>query len=396
MFNTPRGGFGRTFQIVWIFYFLSFVVSYALLPSVPLHLRELGAGIKESGRFATAFMLGSGFGALFTGPLGDRFGQRTILRWATITTALCFSMYAFLNHIWLFFLVGLPHGIIWSGFRTGTITWVGNFLPDDRRADGLAIFGMAAPLGAAVGPVAGIWLMPRIGFSSLMLLLALLSTSLFVVLGCSSKTAGRVSSSDVSMSYRWPGNWIIAPSIVLLCMAISYGPIPSYGAQEAVDFNFRWASALVSSYGMGMVFLRLALGWRGMGKNPMRLMPIMLAVNIFSALGLAIMPGGLIRHILCGTIFGASFGLSHTLSWVYALDRAEPSRRGSAVGTLYCTYDIGIGLGSLIIGFPMEHLGYRWGWGAGALSLCLAWLVASWMVKSFTCEKQRFSASYTE
>ena len=381
MFSATREGFGRTFQIVWIFYFLSFVVSYALLPSIPLHLRELGAGIKESGRFATAFMLGSGFGALLTGPLGDRFGQRTILRWATITTALCFAIYALISQKWLFFMVGLPHGIIWSGFRTGAITWVGNFLPEDSRADGLAIFGMAAPLGAAVGPIFGIWLMPLVGFSALMALLALISATLYFVLGQTSKSVGRTSVPAAPLTYKWPGNWIIAPSIVLLCMAVSYGPIPSYGAQEAVDLGFPWISALVSSYGIGMVLLRLALGWRGMGKNPMRLMPWMLAINMVAALGLAILPGGLIRHILCGTVFGASFGLAHTLSWVYALDRAEASRRGSAVGTLYCTYDIGIGLGSLLIGFPMEHYGYRWGWGAGAASLCIAWSIGNWMTK---------------
>ena len=381
MLNHDRSSFGRTFQIVWVFYFLSFVVSYALLPSIPLHLRELGAGIKVSGRFATAFMMGSGFGALLTGPLGDRYGQRKILRWATISTTLCFVIYAFLNHMWLFFLVGLPHGIIWSGFRTGTITWVGNFLPEERRADGMAIFGMAAPLGAAVGPIVGIWSMPHIGFSALMALLAFVSAMLYIVLGRSSESEGRINTPAVSMAYKWPGNWIIAPSIVLLCMAISYGPIPSYGAQEAVDLGFPWASALVSSYGIGMVLLRLALGWRGMGKNPMRLMPWMLAITTVAALGLAAMPGGLIRHIMCGTVFGASFGLAHTLSWVYALDRAEPSRRGSAVGTLYFTYDIGIGLGSLIIGFPMEHYGYRWGWGAGAISLCIAFLIGYWIVR---------------
>ena len=59
------------FIILCAFYFLVFAAGYQLFPVVPLRLRELGASLAESGRFQTAFMLGSGFGSLFTGPLGD-------------------------------------------------------------------------------------------------------------------------------------------------------------------------------------------------------------------------------------------------------------------------------------------------------------------------------------
>jgi len=385
--NTTRWGFGREFQTIWIFYFFSFVASYALLSTIPLHLRELGASVKISGYFTTVFMLGSGFGALFTGPLGDRWGQTKVLKWATIITSSCFAIYALSDNKYLYFLIGIPQGIIWSGFRTATLAWVGGFLPEEHRAEGLAFFGMSAPGGAALGPVIGTWLMPRIGFPWLMLLLAALSASLFLVLGRLPETNREPSAHDETVTIRHEpvqnGKWLFIPMTILLCLAISYGPIPSYGAQEAKDFHFHWTSALVSCYGIGMVALRLVLGWTGMGKNPIRLMPAMLAINVIAALGLAIMPGGLIRHILCGTIYGASFGMAHTLVWAYVMDHAEAGKRGSAVGTLYFAYDIGIGLGSFLVGFPMEHLGYRWGWGAAALSLFIAWLFGRKIVKSY-------------
>jgi MFS family permease len=285
-------------------------------------------------------------------------------------------LYSLSNDKWLYFLIGIPQGVIWSGFRTATLAWVGGFLPEERRAEGFAFFGMAAPGGAALGPVFGIWLMPRIGFSWLMLLLAALSASLFLILGRlpAAKVGETDSIGEIKSGSNSNGKWIFAPMVILLCLAVSYGPIPSYGAQEAKDFGFLWTSALVSCYGIGMVALRLVLGWYGMGKNPIRLMPAMLAVNVVAAFGLAVMPGGLVRHILCGTFYGASFGMAHTLVWTYVMSRAEANRRGAAVGTLYCAYDLGIGLGSFLIGFPMEYLGYRWGWGAGVISLSVAWL----------------------
>ena len=78
--TSRRSGFlTAPFVLLCAFYFLVFAAGYQLFPVVPLHLRDLGASLAESGRFQTAFMLGSGFGSLFTGPLGDRLGQRRVL-----------------------------------------------------------------------------------------------------------------------------------------------------------------------------------------------------------------------------------------------------------------------------------------------------------------------------
>jgi predicted MFS family arabinose efflux permease len=289
---------------------------------------------------------------------------------------LCFTLYTLSDNKWLYFLIGIPQGVIWSGFRTATLAWVGGFLPEEHRAEGMAFFGMAAPGGAALGPMLGIWLMPRIGFPWLMLLMAALCASLFLILGRLPKreVEGADPPDEIKGDSTSSGKWIFVPMAIFLCMAMSYGPIPSFGAQEAKDSGFLWTSALVSCYGIGMVALRLILGWYGMGKNPIRLMPVMLAINVVAAFGLAVMPGGLIRHILCGMLYGATFGMAHTLVWTYVMSQAKAGKRGAAVGALYCAYDLGIGMGSFVVGFPMEHLGYRWGWGAGALSLFIAWL----------------------
>ena len=91
-----QGIFTRPFLILWAFYFLVFAAGYQLFPVVPLHLRDLGASLAESGRFQTAFMLGSGIGSLFTGPLGDRLGPRRVLRLSSLLLVLILAAYALL------------------------------------------------------------------------------------------------------------------------------------------------------------------------------------------------------------------------------------------------------------------------------------------------------------
>ena len=160
------------FFVVCTFYFLVFAAGYQLFPVVPLRLRELGANLAESGRFQTAFMLGSGFGALFTGPLGDRLGPRRVLRVASLAVVGILVVYALLKVRWVFYLLAPLHGLLWSALRTASVAKVGGILPLEHRAQGLSIFGLTGPGGVAVGPLVGLWLMPYLGFTWMLVLLA--------------------------------------------------------------------------------------------------------------------------------------------------------------------------------------------------------------------------------
>jgi MFS family permease len=166
---------------LWWFYFLSFVAGFLLFPVVPLHLRALGAAIAYSGRFQSAFWFGSGLDCLLSGPLENRIGQRPLLSASTLAAAGFFVVYAFLPTRWAFFLLAPLHGLMWSALRTGALAWVGGSIPVERRGEGLALFGMAAPAGVAIGPPLGIWLYPRVGFQVICLGFSVLLLGLFVV-----------------------------------------------------------------------------------------------------------------------------------------------------------------------------------------------------------------------
>jgi len=75
----PSRLFTRHFVLVFAITFITFFAAFQLFPTVPLRLLKLGATVAQSGRFMTAFTAGSATGALFTGPLGDRVGQRRMV-----------------------------------------------------------------------------------------------------------------------------------------------------------------------------------------------------------------------------------------------------------------------------------------------------------------------------
>ena len=368
---SDRAGFlTAPFLLLWAFYFLVFAAGYQLFPVVPLHLRDMGASLAESGRFQMAFMLGSGFGSLFTGPLGDRLGQRRVLRVASLALVAILVTYAFVQVRWAFYLLAPIHGLLWSALRTASMAKVGGILSPRHRAQGMSLFGLAGPGGVAIGPLAGLWLLPHLGFGWMLIILALVFAVLHLLIGSLPREAAREISPGVAFSL--PDRAVWGPVSLLLFLGLSFGPMPPYSAQEAKALGMLWPSALLTCFAVGMMGMRAVLGLTGMGRRPVALLPLMMAIAAQGSLLLTILPGGTGRHLVAGLIYGAGYGMVHTLVFMHIIEISAPERRGSGVGALFFAFDVGTALGAFSLGWVMDHFGFRWGWAGGALLLLLA------------------------
>ena len=373
--GSGRAGFVTApFVILCAFYFLVFAAGYQLFPVVPLHLRDMGASLAESGRFQTAFMLGSGFGSLFTGPLGDRLGQRRVLRLASLTLVAILAVYGFLKVRWVFYLLAPLHGLLWSALRTASIAKVGAILPLEHRAQGLSFFGLTGPGGVAVGPLVGLWLMPHLGFAWMLLLLAGVFAVLHGLIGALPREAPR--ELEPAALFQWPDRAIWGTVAVMLLVGLGFGPMPPYSAQEAKALGMAWPSTFLTCFALGMMAIRGLLGLTGMGRRPVDLLPWMLGIAAGGYALLALLPGGMARHLLAGLIYGGGYGMVHTLLIMNIFATTAPQRTGAAVGALFFAFDAATAIGALLLGWVMEHGSFRWGWTLGAGLMLLAIPVA--------------------
>lgn len=380
---STSGPWTRPFVHLCLLYFLAFTAGYPLFPMVPLHLRDLGAGLAESGRFVGALTLGCALGALATGPLGDQVGQRRVLRASTLLMAVFLAAYAFLPWRLGFLLLAPLHGLVWSGLRTSSVALAGTLLADEHRGRGMSIFGLAAPGGIAVGPALGFALLPFLGFRALGLGLALAFLALHLWSGRLPADAPRPHA-----KLGLPGREALLPGLALFLVGTSFGPLQPFAVQEAKHLGLAHPSALLSALALGMVGLRLALGLAGLGRQPLRLLTPLALACLTGMLTLSFLPGVLIRHSLSGLVYGAGFGMLHTLIFLAVLEAAPLERRGSGVGALYFSYDAGQALGTVALGWVMEAvgarcglpLGFRAGWFGAALLLGVATLLV-WRIQ---------------
>ena len=380
MFVPPRPAslWTRHFTLVFAITFITFFAAFQLFPTAPLRLLELGASVGESGAFLTAFTAGSSLGALVTGPLGDRLGQRRMVVGCAMGYGVFLAAYGLLRVRWAFYVLAFPHGVVWSGLLTATMATLGHVLPPARRADGLSIYGLASPAGLIFGPTVGLaiyqhWAFPPIayGLGLIFLILGLLSLSL----------PPDPVHAEPPAALRMPGKHLFAPCSVLFATALGYGALGTYTAQEALAQHFRplfghipTEAAFLSCMALGMIGMRLIMTRLGFGRHPSRLLPGMLWACVLGLTMLACLPGGPSRHALAALLYGGGYSMVHTLVNAHVLESTPSSSRGAAFGATLCAFDSGIGLGSFlighIIGWNCLHfglIGFRIGWAAAAL-----------------------------
>ncbi|HJW71946.1 MAG TPA: MFS transporter, partial [Geothrix sp.] len=285
--------------------------------------------------------------------------------------------YALLKIRWVFYLLAPVHGLLWSALRTASIAKVGGILPLVHRAQGLSLFGLSGPGGVAIGPLVGLWLLPHLGFAWMLMLLAAVFAVLHLLIGTLPR---ETSKAPETAMFQWPERAVWAPAAVMLLVGLGFGPMPPYSAQEAKALGSAWPAAFLTCFALGMMAIRGLLALTGMGRRPVALLPWMIGLASVGCGLLAFLPGSTARHIAGGLVYGAGYGVVHTLLFMHILETTPPARRGGAVGALFFAFDAATALGSLGLGWLMERAGFRWGWGLGTALMALSIPIAQRIV----------------
>ena len=91
------------------------------------------------------------------------------------------------------------------------------------------------------------------------------------------------------------------------------------------------------------------------------------------AIGLTLLAAGstLTTYLISAMAFGAGFGTAYPVFVAHVMIDVSAARRGAAFGAILAAFDTGIGTGSTIVGWLIEHFGFAAAFGvAAALSVC--------------------------
>ncbi|MBV9497313.1 MAG: MFS transporter [Acidobacteria bacterium] len=374
--------FTARFAGMWTFSFVTFFSAFQLLPAVPFRILELGGNKAQAGLFLFFYTLMSALAAPITGTVADHFGRRRTLISASLVFIVFSVLYGVIRNLALLYLVAAVHGAIWSSILAASSAILTEFIPESRRTQGIALWGLASMAAFALAPPVGLfvfkfgWLTLCLELATLSLLMALAGWRLPVRDGDRPTTRP-----DIRDSWDFR---VMATAVSLAVTAFGYGGITSYVAIFSLERGIHPESLFFTVSAATIAVVRIFTSHLGDRLGPKAILyPSLLSIPI----AFVLLATAHSRMQLAGSavLFGAGFGSMYPAFASFILAHTDPARRARTFGSIVGAFDTGIAIGS----FAMGQIGERWSlghayWVAAAIS-CLA-------VPIFLVTSRRFTA----
>ncbi len=177
----------KNLLIVWICQFLAMVGMSAIVPFLPLFVRELGVtSLEETAGWSGLVFAGPFFISFFLTPiwgsLGDKYGRKIMTLRAVFGLALSQLIIGFSQDVTHLFIGRLLQGAL-SGFLPAAMALIASNTPEEKTGYALGLLQSATSAGTVLGPLIGGIISDLIGFRNVFFVVsALLFLTGFLVL----------------------------------------------------------------------------------------------------------------------------------------------------------------------------------------------------------------------
>lgn len=338
------------------------VALYMLMPMIPLYIVSLGGSDTEVGLVASAFSISSIAMRFSINLLFTRTPKKTLLLAGTALTALVVVIYFLFQSVG-----GVCAARIIQGFGFGVVTTIGSamaadILPESRRGEGIGYYLMATSAMMAASPAIGLFLAKNYGYLPMLMAAAVgpviaLAFSSFLT----KRPAPEVSASEKTGKLSWLDCFfdkrLLIHTVLLILMGVNRGADSNFialFAQENGIAHLSWyyvlqtAATFAMRGAIGNITDRKGLKWSFIPG----------AIAAFGFLFLISVTHTTAQLMLAGLLSGIGLGTLIPSMQTWMFSSVDPEKSNLASAMFFNFYDIGIGLGSIALGYLAGELGY--------------------------------------
>ena len=291
-------------------------------------------------------------------------------------TLFCLSFPAFLAFpvFGLLIVVRLYMGVVYSVCGSATMTLAGDVLPPAKVTEGISRFAFTVSIGMAVGPFVGLQVQSRLSSKASFLTVFGITVAALICVSCCRMKYPKVERKKFSLK-----DSIHGPALPfmfnMMFLMIPYGAVIAYSsilAQEKGIMGYLpyFYICLVA----GMLLSKLSTQKAIDAGKHRPLVFASLVVLILTMVSFLFLNTGV--HLLAaGFFFGLGYGILQPLFQSFVTGTTPGPKRGVANSTYMLSYDIGIGIGSLLMGFMQESMGLTRGFALTAIAYVVGAIV---------------------
>ena len=364
----------RRFILLFITNLLVLAAFYASIPIIPVYCQEIGITGSKVGIVLTAMSIATVLFRPVAGYLLDNFNRYRV--YLLFLALFCLSFPAFIAFPVFSLLIGIRSymGVVYSVCGSATMTLAGDVLPVAKITEGISRFAFTVSIGMTLGPYVGLQVQSNMSSKASFLTVFGITVAALICVSCCRIRYPKVERKKFSVKES-----IYGPALPfmfnMMFLMIPYGAVISYSSILAQEKNI--TSFLPYFYiclVVGMLASKLSTQ-KAIDAGTHRLLVYSsLVVLIVTMVSFLFLETG--AHLLiAGFFFGLGYGILQPLFQSFVTGTTPGPQRGVANSTYMLSYDIGIGIGSLLMGFMQESIGLTTGFAFTALAYLIGGVV---------------------
>lgn len=327
------------------------VTTWSLLP---LFVVELGGSSLDVGIVMGSLGLTSLGSLPLLAPLIDRYGRKSFIVWGILAAGLSNAGFlAFDRYSVLMVPLRLVQGIAFAACFNACAAAVVDFIPPQRRAEGIGIFGISGSVATAIGPYVGEACIIELGYTAFFLLLVgfgfLGFSAALIVTESAPKPAKQQLHGFFATAVR--GSYLSMMAIAVTFGA-GFAAIVNFFPLLAKTLGIRVGGFFIC-YGLALLLVRVFLGRIADRMDRDRLILACL-LGFAAMLAAAAFIDQLYQSALVGIMFGVAQGFSYPAMMARMVDLSEPGNRAVVVALYTGSFGVGIHASSLLWGALAE------------------------------------------
>ncbi|MBB6635616.1 MFS transporter [Cohnella thailandensis] len=386
----------RNFFSICFSSFFIFITFYAMTATLPTFVTdELGGNQQQAGWVLTFYVIAAVIMRPFAGRLMDGPGRMKLLLIATALFMVCSFFYPMIAGFGILLVLRFIHGLSFGAATTANGTIVVEYIPANRRGEGMGYYTLAMNLAMVLGPFMGLLLIQNASFDLffyVLMVLCVLGMILAVVVSRSrrdradakpAQAANEVKAAGQKPRFSWRS--YIEPkaipiSFVAMFLSMAYASILSFVPSFAKEIGLEsYSSYYFIVYAVMIVAVRPFTGkiFDRLHRNYI-VYPTLL-LYVIGLIVLATAHSGFM-FLLSAAIIGLGFGSLSPCLQTIAIQMAPREKVGLATGTYFIFFDGGVGIGSAVLGSIAAATNNRVMYLCSMVSVLLGAIVYFWLM----------------
>ncbi len=354
------------FILLFITNLLVLAAFYASIPIIPVYCEEIGITGSRIGIVLTAMSVATVLFRPVAGYLLDNFNRFKVYIIFLALFCLSFPVFIAFPVFGLLIIVRLYMGAVYSVCASATMTMAGDVLPAAKVTEGISRFAFTVSIGMAVGPYVGLQVQENLSSKASFWTIFGITVAALICVACCRLRYPKVQRRKFSLKES-----IYKPALPfmlnMMFLMIPYGAVIAYSSILAQEKDIMaWLPYFYICLVAGMLVSKLSTQKVIDAGEHKALVFASIVVLILTMLSFLFLETGL-HLLIAGFFFGLGYGILQPLFQSFVTGTTPGPERGVANSTYMLSYDIGIGIGSLLMGFMQEPIGLTNGFAITAV-----------------------------